>query len=111
MYTQKTMSQNDPSVAKEILNQIKSLSPWALMSWGYSQDTYSNNSISFKVNGKKVGHAYVKISLNFMDTYDIEVFKFRKSGFDMVKKELGKSEGIYCDQLVEVLDRHIEGKV
>jgi hypothetical protein len=105
-----TMSQSNPGVAKTILNQIRTLDPSALMAYGYRACFYEDNSITFKVNGSKCKRAYVKISLNFMDTYDIEVFSFRKSGFDMVKKELGKSEGIYCDQLVEVLDRHIEGK-
>jgi hypothetical protein len=94
----------DEQVAKTIISQIKSIDFWFLASIGYNSPSFYKNSLSFKVNGSKVGHAWVKITLNSMDTYDIEVFKIRK--FKAI--DLGKSEGVYSDMLVDVLKNLVE---
>lgn len=101
---------SNKEVAQTILSQIKALDYWFLARIGFNSASYSNNSLNFKVNGSKVGRADVKITLNSMDTYDITVSKTRKSGFTYVTKELGKSEDIYCDGLVDSLNYLVEGK-
>lgn len=92
-------------VARTIISQIKEADYWFLARIGYNSPSFGKNSVSFKVNGSKVGHAWVKITLNSLDTYDIEVFKIRK--FKLV--ELGSANGIYCDMLVNSLKDLVEG--
>ncbi|MEB6550172.1 hypothetical protein MXL46_13840 [Heyndrickxia sporothermodurans] len=92
-------------IAKTILNQIRILDKFALMAWGTSEFVALQNGVQFKIRTplyKRGGR--VKITLNSMDTYDIEVFKIVKSEIITLKK----SNDIYCDQLVEVLDSLIE---
>ena len=71
-------------------------------SWGFNNavETVKNKAYRFTVNGyHHKGH--VHIVLNFMDTFDI----YFTSNQGTIKK---KQEGIYIDQLIEVLDNEIE---
>jgi len=71
-------------------------------SWGFHNacETVKNKAYRFTANGHHhKGH--VHIVLNFMDTFDI----YYTSNQGTIKK---KQEGIYIDQLIEVLDNTIE---
>jgi len=88
-------------IAKEILNQLRVLGGYKVMSWGAHNFTaYQNNSLLFKVNGRHF-KGVVKITLNSMDLYDIEFYK--KVG--VITKTI---EGIYFDDMVDVIDRYVE---
>lgn len=101
---------SNPTVANTILAQIRSLSPWALGSWGYRPVSYSDNSITFKVNGRKCGHSWVKITLGSNDLYTVKIFKVRRVKFDIRETVVYEQDGIYWDSLVTVLDAEIEGR-
>lgn len=94
-------------LASTILNQIKAGDSWALGAWGargyyaISESKDFQGGLGFKVNGLK-HKGWVTIKLRWVDDYTISFIN--KIG--QVVKEV---EGIYCDQLVEVID-FVEGK-
>jgi hypothetical protein len=55
-------------------------------------------SFRFGLNNKM---NYLKITLNSMDTYDLEFGQIKKLEYKVVKK----IDGIYCDGLKEVIER------
>lgn len=57
----------------------------------------TENSLSFRITNAKNSINYVKITLNSMDTYDMEFGRINKSGY----KVISSAEGIYNDQLQE----------
>lgn len=94
-------------IAQTILNQIKHGDAWALAAYGATsfaavgETKERAGGLSFQVNGLK-HKGWATIQLTWLDTYTI-VFTNRK-------REVVKTvEGVYCDQLVSVLD-YIEGK-
>jgi hypothetical protein len=94
------------SVATIIRDQIRALDPRAMMAWG-TKKLISNpkdklGSLILSVGGcpKVKQRAFIRIALDFNDTYIIEAYRIR--GVD--KKVIAYHEGIYCDQLVEVID-------
>lgn len=103
------IQKTDPTVAKTILAQINASDYWARARWGYNSPVYSNDSLSFKVNGAKVGHAWVKVTLTPSDAYTVEVYKFRKVKWDFKKTEFAKIEDVYFDSLVRVITSAIDG--
>lgn len=103
-------TETSKNIAQTIIDQIKATDFWFLARVGYNSPSFLNNTLHFKVNGSKVGYAYVSITLNSMDTYDIQVFKIRRAKFDIKKTILGTSEGIYSDGLVQALNYLVEGK-
>lgn len=71
-------------------------------SWGFHNavETVKNKAYRFTVSGHHhKGH--VHIVLNFMDTFDI----YYTSNRGTIRK---KTEGVYIDQLIEILDNKIE---
>jgi hypothetical protein len=94
-------------IAKTIQHQIKSLSPFALMSYGAQdfvalpEDKSRSGGLMFKVNGH-IHKGIVRINLTWMDEYHIEFVNQK----DEVVKDV---DGIYFDQLIQVLDDEIEG--
>ncbi len=101
---------SNPEIANTILAQIKTLSPMALISWGYQAGSYSDNSITFKVKGRKSGFAWVNITLSGDDTYKVKVFKVRRVKWEIRETVVLEQSGIYFDSLVSVLDGAIEGR-
>lgn len=97
-------------IANNIIKQIKSLDFWFLASIGYNSPAVVENGVVFKVRGSKVGYAYVKITLNAMDTYTVEVFKVRRVKWEIKHTELAKVEGLYWESLVDVLKSSVEGR-
>jgi len=56
-------------------------------------------ALCFKFKGSQKAN-YIKITLNPMDTYDIQFKKIKDLEADLV----GELNGIYCDQLVEIFE-------
>ena len=103
-------TERDWDVANTIIKQIKATDFWFLARIGYNSPSYTKNSLTFKVRGAKVGYANVKITLNSMDTYDVEVFKVRRSKLDIkITTVYESSEGVYFDGLVQVLKYAVDG--
>lgn len=94
-------------IAQTIVSQIKALDFWAMGAWGCQnlvalpESKEFAGGLRFKVNGMKF-KGYVAIELRWVDDYTIS-FLNRKG--EVAKKV----EGVYCDQLVEIID-WIEGR-
>jgi len=71
-------------------------------SWGVSRaSNFNNKGLGLKVSGRYL-KGWVLITLSGSDLYDIHFLKGR------AKEILTSIEGIYFDELVEVIDRYIE---
>lgn len=90
----------DLTVAKTILEQIKTIDPMALMSWGAKGYVGSSNSIQFSVGGMTRWKGKVVITLNERDLYDIRFFRGR--GIDIIEDT--SAEDVYVEDLVDVID-------
>ena len=93
-------------IARTILNQIKHCDAWALAAYGaknfaaVSETKERAGGLSFQVNGLK-HKGWTTIHLSWVDDYTII--------FTNKKREVVKTvEGVYCDQLVGILDFYIE---
>ncbi len=69
-------------------------------SWGANAWRAGENFLHFRVTGR-LFRGVVRVTLNSMDTYDIKLMKVSGE----VVKEIN---GIYCDQLTDVIDEAIE---
>ena len=89
-------------IAKTILEQIKALDFWALGSYGATnyvtvpESKQYSGGVSFKVNGYH-HKGWASIKLTYMDEYEISFIVNGGEVFKLV-------EGVYCDELVTVLD-------
>ena len=83
----------------ELVNAIRRSAK--VMSWGaHAWTKYKKLALRFKVEGNHhKGHVY--IALNFMDTFDIYFTTTRGT----IQKKI---EGIYIDQLIDVIDKVVE---
>ncbi len=97
----------DMTIARTILEQIKTLDHMALFAWGFKNGVGLDDGIQFDVNGLKF-KGKVIIKLTAMDDYTITFGKVNLKTFEFDVKETAK--GVYCDQLVVILDHYIEGK-
>ncbi|MFA7272517.1 MAG: hypothetical protein WC044_01535 [Crocinitomicaceae bacterium] len=95
------------AIATTIVNQINHGDPYALMAWGAEHftalcpDDEFQGGLSFLVNGL-IHKGWVRIQLRWVDDYTIS---FINKNHEVVKTY----EGIYCDQLVQIVD-FVEGK-
>ena len=93
---------------------------WGSHSLKFGEDKGENlGFLHFKVQGFKF-KGYVKVSLAFNDTYTIEFIKtkrkknkelselFGRTKYDVTKEVLKTYEGIYFDQLNELIDEYVE---
>ncbi len=94
-------------IAKTILEQIKCTDRWALGAWGANNYVGGkvdgeNEGVKFKVSSTKTKRGtWVMITLDEgADLYNIKMYRILKTD---VKYDY-ELEGIYCDQLVEILD-------
>lgn len=102
-------------VAATIMQQIKAIDPWALPSWAARQFTCSGpceehrGNLSFRVTitAPNTRH-YISITLNGRDTYDVERIKIKRGSYERLIE--GRTENVYFDQLVEVIDNLCRGK-
>lgn len=92
------------SIAKNILEQIKAIDVWALGAWGAKELVAMNDGLKFKTSGmvKWKGCVYIQYNEG-QDLYDVIFAKIRKYEW----KEQERVEGVYFDQLVEVIDRRV----
>ena len=92
------------SIATNILTQIKTLDPRATWAWGAKDFVATKNGLLFKSSGMVKWKGYVHITLDeAQDLYDIEFYKMRG-----VKRTVAaKVEGIFADQLVELIDSQV----
>lgn len=105
------------NIANTILSQIRAGDPVALMAWGMQHPKalpeftdkesgmYYLGGVTFMVNGLKSGSASVTVRLSAQDHYDIVVVNTESA---LRGETFAKADGIYCDQLMEVIDRMIE---
>ena len=93
------------NVAEIIRDQIRSIDRCALMAWGAKEFVNMGDGLKFKVGGlaKYKGYVYVKYDRG-ADAYNIEFFRIRKCEVKVDKK----FEGIYADQLVEIIDEVVQ---
>ncbi len=71
-----------------------------VMCWGATKWVAGEKCLSFKVSARR-HKGYVKITLNAMDTYDVQLLSTHGN-------EKKKWNGLYFDQLAEVIDNEIE---
>ena len=92
------------SIATTILTQIKTIDPRATWAWGAKDFVATKNGLLFKSSGMVKWKGYVHITLDeAQDLYDIEFYKMRG-----VKRTVAaKVEGIFADQLVELIDSQV----
>ncbi len=95
--------ENDSLIAKTILSQISKRSLFMIGAYNYvaltsrSPNVDGRGGVSFTIKGSKTVSS-IKITLNWMDLYDVEFFKFDKrepSGMKLVSKVTD----IYADVL------------
>jgi len=101
-------------VAETIIDQVKAFDPWAFAAYGAQsfvslpENEKRLGGLDFKVNGR-VHKGSVMISLMPNDTYMVQAYQYFKSKGSVKIKTLEIVKDVYCDQLVPVLDRIIEG--
>ncbi len=108
------------NVANTIWNQIITGGTIKVMSWGVpmksraGQDNEDGSGfLRFKVNGMKFKGFVKVIYRRIPDDYKIEFIKVTKFKNDFglfeekatIEKEI---EGVYCDQLTEIIDDYVE---
>ena len=90
----------DLTIANTIREQLYMGGRNKVWSWGSHAWKGGENFLMFRVTGR-VFRGVVKITVNSMDTYDIELMKLKG---ELVKR----IEGIYCDNLTDVIDEFVE---
>ena len=90
----------DLTIANTIRQQLYAGGTNKVWSWGSHAWKGGENFLMFRVTGR-LFRGVVKVTLNSMDTYDIELMKLKG---EVVKR----IEGIYCDELTSVIDEAIE---
>jgi len=94
------LNEADMSVAKEILNQLGGNKFIAMI--GAKNIAGDAHSLSFRIGKNSSGINYVKITLNAMDTYDIEFGKILGTEYKVVKAV----NDIYNNQLQEIFKKY-----
>lgn len=92
------------SIAQTILAQIKALDPMAIFAWGAKEFVNMGDGLKFKTSGmvKWKGYVYVKYD-HGQDLYTVIFAQIRKC--EWIERE--KIEGVFFDQLVEIIDRRV----
>lgn len=107
--------ENSRNIAQTILSQIKATDFWALGAWGarnyvsYSEGQqevgYILGGVQFDVSGLKLPRGgKVIVYLMGNDTYTVRVVKV----WGTKVSEVAKVSDVYCDELMNVIDRIIE---
>ena len=89
-------------IAKEILNQLRVLGGYKVMSWGAHAWTGGKDYLAFKVQGRHF-KGIVKITLTPMDVYRIEFMQALPA-----HKVTKTMENVYFDEMVDMIDQHVE---
>ena len=88
----------DLTIANTIAEQIGNR---AFFMMGTRSKVGGPNYLSFDVRGSKAV-SHVRVTLNAMDTYDVEFLKIRGTNI----KTVSKSEDIYAESLHEIISVH-----
>lgn len=97
------------SVAKTIHSQIKTMSPWAMASWGTKDLVALENGLQFKSSGMVKNKGIIQIKLNGSDLYDVSFGKVRKYreinnyGYKQIKKVTD----VFVEDLIDVIDEMV----
>ncbi len=91
------MSNNQ--IAKTIISQLGNK---ALYMIGAKNIGASENNVSFKIGRNTMKVSHIKITLNSMDTYDVEYINIR--GIKI--KTISEDKGIYNDMLHKSIERN-----
>lgn len=93
---------NEVQIANEIVNQVMAIDKWALGAYAAKDlkvlgtDDNFMGGLEFSCNGYNVkGKATIRLHWN--DTYTIDFY-------DKEGNNLKSVDGVYCDQLVSILD-------
>jgi hypothetical protein len=92
------------SIAQIILSQIKGLDRMAMFAWGAKELVAMRDGLKFKTSGmvKWKGYVYVQYDEG-QDLYNVIFAQIRK--MEWIEKE--RVEGVFFDQLVEIIDRRV----
>ena len=93
--------QNEPDrlrAARVILAQMGGIERLKAMI-GARNFTGGENYATFHFPGSNIAN-FIRVTLNALDTYDVEFFKVREHAF----KKIGEHGMIYCDQLVDLFE-------
>ena len=92
------------TIAKTILQQIKTIDPWAMGAWGAKDLVAKNDGLQFKTSGMVKWKGIVQVIYDeVLDLYNLEFGRIRKYEYKVDKK----IEGVYVDQLVELIDGRV----
>jgi hypothetical protein len=99
-------------IAKTIISQIHSgrvdrnSGTQLMMCWGFRKPNVVEQGVEFNVSGLKY-RGIVRVVLDFgTDTYSVILGKYNKKVGEFVVKS--KIDGVYCDQLTEIIDGIVE---
>ena len=101
-------------IAKTIMGQIKATDPMAMFAWGctkyvalgeekLSNGGYQVGGLQFNVMGAKF-KGKVLVRLTAKDLYDVEIGRVYKHEW----KQKAYVEDIFCEELMETIDRLVE---
>ena len=101
------MKNEEKIIATTILQQLGGAGKLMAMI-GASHFTHGSDEkgsyLQFHFKGNRV-YNIIKITLNFMDTYDVTFIKMNKRNFDV--KIVDTINDVYCDMLKETIERQI----
>lgn len=92
------------NIATIIRDQIRAMDRNAMMAWGSKELVAMRDGLKFKTSGmvKWKGYVYVQYDEG-MDLYNVIFAKIRK--YEWIEQE--RVEGVFFDQLVEIIDRRV----
>lgn len=91
--------QRDLDIAKVIMQQLGGVNRLNVMV-GLKDLMSVENGVSFKIKYKGAAANYVKIQLNGLDLYDVEIGKIRGTNY----KVICKNENLYNDMLKGIIE-------
>ena len=95
---------SDMTIAKTILSQIKAIDYWAMGAWGAKNLVAKKDGLQFKSSGMVKWKGIVQVIYDeVLDLYNLEFGRIRKYEYKIDKK----IEGVYVDQLVELIDGQV----
>jgi hypothetical protein len=95
------------SVCQTIIQQIRSIDPYALMAWGAKDATDVGNGLRFKTSGMTKWKGFVVVKLNQSDLYDVEFLRLRKvKGVPTIIMDHFVGD-VFCDSLVATIDSFV----
>jgi len=95
----------DLEVAKTIIAQIGSTALYMIGAKGYVGD---NKSVKFRIMRNKKRITHIKITLNGLDLYDMEFYRFKKNMTEQDFAPIATENGCYDDMLCAMIEKNTE---